>query len=454
MAEVNESRWSGLANSASGMMSAVAGWTRDAALRLADRRPILLAVGLLLLVLVVTGELEFATAALAALVSAAVAGFWSAGKHAAEERGAPFSLHGAVGALGRAEGDDGWRMIIDALPDAAVALNAQGEVMHHNALFAQTFAPIGKGRALSSVLRHPELIEAIDRPDASREPVVIEFVERVPLERRISAAISRLAVPPRSRRGAEPPQLLITFRDLSEQDKLSQMRADFVANASHELRTPLASLKGFVETLQGPARDDAAARQRFLTLMASQADRMSRLVDDLLSLSRVEMGVHVPPRGIVDLNEVAAYVVQTLQPVVDANLATVSVEPMARPARIRGDRDQILQVVQNLLQNALSYGRENGKVKIRVADEAPRPTGPARVTLSVIDDGPGIAPEHLPRLTERFYRANVASSRAKGGTGLGLAIVKHIVLRHRGELSIASRLGEGSTFTVAFDELR
>jgi two-component system phosphate regulon sensor histidine kinase PhoR len=239
---------------------------------------------------------------------------------------------------------------------------------------------------------------------------------------------------------------------LTEQDRLAQMRADFIANASHELRTPLASLRAFVETLQGPARDDVNARTRFLTLMAHQAERMTRLIDDLLSLSRVEMRVHLPPRGIVELNETAQYVFQSLEPVAEAAKVKLS---LARgdAARIRGDREEIVQVLQNLIQNAIKYGREDGTIEVRIGRDAARGVGDARVWVSVADNGPGIAPEHLPRLTERFYRVNAASSREKGGTGLGLAIVKHIMNRHRGELRISSRLGAGSTFTASFEEL-
>jgi len=342
-----------------------------------------------------------------------------------------------------------WRAVVDAIPTAALALDAAGTVVHHNRLGAEMFPRIKDGQPMSQVSRNPDLLGAVDRALAAEERVDVELIERVPVERRIAATVSRLA-----RSASEsPPHLLVTFRDLTEQDKLAQMRADFIANASHELRTPLASLRGFVETLQGSARDDASARKRFLQLMARQAERMTRLIDDLLSLSRVEMRVHLPPRGIVELNETAAYVCQSLEPVAEAAKTTVSLVRDAAPARIRGDREEIVQVLQNLIQNAIKYGRENGKVEVLVGRDAPRGAGGGRVWVSVTDDGPGIAPEHLPRLTERFYRVNVASSREKGGTGLGLAIVKHIVNRHRGELRIASKPGVGSTFTASFEEL-
>jgi two-component system phosphate regulon sensor histidine kinase PhoR len=342
-----------------------------------------------------------------------------------------------------------WRAVVDAIPTAALALDAAGTLVHHNRLAAEMFPKIKSGQPMSQVSRSPDLLVAVDRALTSEERIDVDLVERVPVERRVAATVSRLA-----RSGApSSPHVLITFRDLTEQDRLSQMRADFIANASHELRTPLASLRAFVETLQGPARDDVNARTRFLTLMASQAERMTRLIDDLLSLSRVEMRVHLPPRGIVELNETAAYVCQSIEPVAEAAKVKLSLVRDVAAARVRGDREEIVQVLQNLIQNAIKYGREDGTIEVRVGRDAARGAGGARVWVSVTDNGPGIAPEHLPRLTERFYRVNVVSSREKGGTGLGLAIVKHIMNRHRGELRIASRLGAGSTFTASFEEL-
>jgi two-component system phosphate regulon sensor histidine kinase PhoR len=343
-----------------------------------------------------------------------------------------------------------WHAVVDAIPTAALALDAAGTLLHHNRLAAEMFPKIRDGLPMSQVSRSPDLLVAVDRALASdEERIDVELVERVPVERRVAATVSRLARPGRP----YAPQVLVTFRDLTEQDRLGQMRADFIANASHELRTPLASLRAFVETLQGPAREDANARTRFLKLMALQAERMTRLIDDLLSLSRVEMRVHLPPRGIVELNETASYVCQSLEPVAEAAKAKVTFVRQEAPARIRGDREEVVQVLQNLIQNAIKYGREGGTIEVRVGRDAPRGSAVAKVWVSVIDEGPGIAPEHLPRLTERFYRVNAASSREKGGTGLGLAIVKHILNRHRGELRIASRLGAGSSFTASFEEL-
>lgn len=345
---------------------------------------------------------------------------------------------------------DGWRLVIDALPEPAVALDRAGTVAHYNAQMLELFPKVRIGLPFSHVSRNPELIDAVDNVHVVGEPIIVQLIERVPVDRRISVSVSRL-----TQAGTQSaiPSLLITFRDLSEQDRLDQMRADFIANASHELRTPLASLRGFVETLQGPARDDPVARERFLGVMASQATRMTRLIDDLLSLSRVEMRAHLPPRGVVDLNEVVAYVSQSLEPLAKAAGITVVIHRLAVPARVRGERDEVVQVLQNLTQNAIKYGREGGHVDVRVERAPQGPNSIPRLSATVIDDGPGIAPEHLPRLTERFYRVNATSSREKGGTGLGLAIVKHIVLRHRGDLKISSQPGVGSRLGVVFDEL-
>jgi two-component system phosphate regulon sensor histidine kinase PhoR len=416
--------------------------------RLAARwMPTAAAVGILAM-LVMLGELHGLAAFGGALLLLLATAAWPLDSIAFIE-----SLSGSAAAssINRAATDDRktWRAVVDAIPTAALALDGAGTLVHHNRLATEMFPKIKSGQPMSQVSRSPDLLVAVDRVLASDERIDVDLVERVPVERRVAATVSRLE----GSSASTSPHVLVTFRDLTEQDRLAQMRADFIANASHELRTPLASLRAFVETLQGPARDDVAARTRFLTLMASQAERMTRLIDDLLSLSRVEMRVHLPPRGIVELNETAAYVYQSLEPVAEGANVKLSLVRDEKPARIRGDREEIVQVLQNFIQNAIKYGRDGGTIEMRVGRDAPRGAGDARVWVSVIDNGPGIAPEHLPRLTERFYRVSVASSREKGGTGLGLAIVKHIVNRHRGELRIASRLGAGSSFTASFDEL-
>jgi two-component system, OmpR family, phosphate regulon sensor histidine kinase PhoR len=227
------------------------------------------------------------------------------------------------------------------------------------------------------------------------------------------------------------------------------MRMEFVANASHELRTPLAAVSGFIETLRGPAKDDAVAREKFLGIMSEQAQRMTRLIDDLLVLSRVEMRAHLVPVTVADLNHVAAEAVRLAASLAKKEAAILDLELSGADMKLPGDHDELLQAAQNLVQNAVKYGRTGGRVTIRTARERDRRGGMV-VRFSVTDDGPGIAAEHLPRLTERFYRVNTAASRQKGGTGLGLAIVKHIAARHRGRVDVQSAPGQGSTFSLVF----
>ena len=238
----------------------------------------------------------------------------------------------------------------------------------------------------------------------------------------------------------------MTLRDLTEARRVERMRADFIANASHELRTPLASMLGFIETLQGSAHGDARAREKFLAIMREQGRRMARLIDDLLSLSRIEQKQHVRPNAAVDLAQAARHVADTMAPL--AKDMGVEIKLSADAAVVvTGDRDELLRVAENLIENAIKYGckgecEEGDKVEVTVSKNA------KEGWIAVRDYGRGIAPEHLPRLTERFYRIDAGQSRAKNGTGLGLAIVKHILARHRGRLTIASKLEQGSTFTA------
>ncbi|MGE0628546.1 MAG: ATP-binding protein [Hyphomicrobiaceae bacterium] len=346
--------------------------------------------------------------------------------------------------------EPGWRSVIDALSDPTLVLDNEDIVAHYNPSCADFFAQIRLGAPISHVTRSPDLLSGIRDARSGRDRTIVELQDRVPIDRRLSAIITRLPVSDVE----PPPDLLIVFRDITDQERVAQLRADFIAYASHELRTPLSSLRGFVETLQGPARNDEAARERFLTMMASQATRMTRLIDDLLSLSRAEMRVHVAPRGTIDLIEVLEHVIETLEASAEASEISLEFRPLQPPVKVRGERDELVQVFVNLVQNAIKYGRPGGRVEVRMRRGSALEKWRGRVQVDVIDDGPGIAEEHLPRLTERFYRVNVARSRETGGTGLGLAIVKHIVARHRGELRISSNVGEGSTFTVELQEVR
>jgi len=340
-----------------------------------------------------------------------------------------------------------WRAALDAVPDPVIALDLGGRIVHINPAAREIYALLRPGGQPSLLSRDPEFLQAIDEVLHNGLQRTVEIQERVPFDRRVRITLTAMQEPAADE---SAPHVIIALRDLTDQDRLGRMRADFVANASHELRTPLASLVGFIETLQGRASDDPAARARFLGIMGQQAARMSRLVDDLLSLSRVEMREHVPPRTAIDLNDTLAVAVQALEPVARAAGASLTFSPCDGPAVVLGETDEIVQVVQNLVQNALKYGSPGRPVAVTVRREARGPVG--RIAVAVRDEGPGIAPEHLPRLTERFYRVNAKSSREKGGTGLGLAIVKHIINRHRGELRIESELGRGSTFTFLIDE--
>jgi two-component system, OmpR family, phosphate regulon sensor histidine kinase PhoR len=339
--------------------------------------------------------------------------------------------------------------VLAGLPQPVIALDAQGEVLAANAP-ARAVAPALRAREpVSMALRVPEVLDAIRRAIASNLPQRVEFIERVPLDRWYEAIVVPVALPDSTGQAATR-LLLVTLDDLTPLRRVEEMRADFVANASHELRTPLAALSGFIETLQGPARDDAAAREKFLAIMQAQATRMARLIDDLLSLSRIELNAHLRPNTPVDLRNIVRQVVDGLQTLARDREVEVCVAAVADPVEVLGDRDELLRVFENLIENAIKYAASGKRVDVTLSADSAR--GEARV--AVRDHGPGIAPEHLPRLTERFYRVDVVDSRAQGGTGLGLALVKHILNRHGGRLTIESVLGKGATFTAVLPRPR
>lgn len=350
--------------------------------------------------------------------------------------------------------DGGMKVIADALVYPCIIADAAGIVRYVNREATSRFGLVQPGDPLSFRLRVTALHDALDRVVALDQPETVQWTEKIPTERWLVAHLGPIHYPPDPHGSDRKPDfILIVVEDLTEQRRSERMRVDFVANASHELRTPLAALSGFIETLQGPARNDTAARERFLTIMAAQAGRMRRLIDDLLSLSRIEMKAHVRPDTIVDLAEILSHTVESLKPLADDSGVAIETEWPADGMAVRGDRDELLQVFANLVENAIKYGAD-GKVVEVAARAEPRPGGDAAGevwAVSITDRGPGIAREHLPRLTERFYRADIVSSREKQGTGLGLAIVKHILARHRGRLTIDSEPGRGATFTVRLD---
>ncbi len=327
------------------------------------------------------------------------------------------------------------RIAIDSLNDAVLV--TRGPLVEAaNASARALFGDRVVGSDLRLTVRHPTLLDALDQVLAGGGPE----------ERELGGLGSgnrafRLRVVSDGEK-VEPRRCLLLLDDVTDSKATERMRVDFVANASHELRTPLATLTGFIETLQGPAAEDEPARQRFLGIMAQEADRMRRLIDDLMSLSRIELDKFVRPAQSLDLRGIVAEVGRTLAMRLETDERRLLIEEPADLPRVIADRDQVLQVLHNLISNALKYGRSG--TPIRVTLTVP-PGNAGVVRLTVADEGDGIAPEHLPRLTERFYRVDSQRSRTMGGTGLGLAIVKHIVERHRGRLEIDSRQGEGTS---------
>jgi two-component system, OmpR family, phosphate regulon sensor histidine kinase PhoR len=342
-----------------------------------------------------------------------------------------------------ARGNDPLRALIAGLPDPVIALDREGRVLALNERARALTPALRQGEPVSLALRMPELIEAIGRASARGEEQRVEYSERGPLDRWFETIVMPVKRDPDL---SQPDLVLLTFHDLTPLRRVEEMRADFVANASHELRTPLAALSGFIETLQGSARDDAKARQRFLAIMQEQAKRMARLIDDLLSLSRIELNAHRRPDTPIDMVPIVRQVVDSLETLARDRGVKVDVEA-ANALMVLGDRDELVRIFENLVENALKYGASGQRVDITLGPGSSI-DGEPEAQVSVRDYGPGIAPEHLPRLTERFYRVDVTESRAQGGTGLGLALVKHILNRHRGRLTIESSPGAGATFTV------
>ncbi len=327
--------------------------------------------------------------------------------------------------------------LIDALPEPLLVVDGNRRILHGN-LAAETLLGMEiSGRNLVEVFRSPSIREGIERTRILGKPIDIDFDLSGTVQHHLRARMAPLA-----RRDGNEGGVVMLLQDLTAVRRAEQMRVDFVANVSHELRTPLASLSGFIETMQGPARDDTVARDRFLVIMADQTLRMGRLVNDLLSLSRIELEEHNPPAERVDMADMIAHTIDELEPVAgERDVHIVAKVPDGLPP-INGDPDQVAQVLRNLMENAIKYGRHGGAVQVEAAIDG------NSLRVSVQDDSEGIPREHLHRLTERFYRVDAARSRKAGGTGLGLAIVKHIVNRHRGRLLIQSTIGEGSRFTV------
>lgn len=418
---------------------------------------------LVLILLAMGGQLAFRHAFLAALLATVLAGLlaWRPARlrdalrervdllaAEADDPGRPVASDGLNRAFDRlvrvwreqaerlaAEASEQPR-IMDIMPDPVLLIDGDRRVTRANRSTRDLTGIDLAGYDLASGLRNPELLEAVDAVLAGDPGRSVEISFPVPVERYFAVRVEPLGVD-------SPDAAVAVFHDLTALEQTEKIRTDFVANVSHELKTPLASLLGYIETLQGSAREDAKARMQFLAIMDDQARRMARLVDDLLSLSRIEMDEHARPTESVSVGALLAEVTNLLERQAGERKVTITVESAEALPLLIADRDQLAEVFENLIGNAVRYGREGGEVRIAAT---PEPAG--HITVLVEDDGEGIAAEHIPRLTERFYRVDAARSRERGGTGLGLAIVKHIINRHRGRLVIESEIARGSRFSV------
>ncbi len=331
--------------------------------------------------------------------------------------------------------------VVAALPMPALAIAHSEEIAAINPAAQKLLGMQALGRPFITAVRQPSVAEAVEACLSGASRADAEYLARKNgNDLTYTVAVSRIG---------ETGAVLVLFQDVTDVSAASEMRRDFVANVSHELRTPLTALMGFIETLRGPARDDAPARERFLEIMTAETERMNRLVGDLLSLSRVEADERVRPQTRVDVIEVLAAAVRNLEPIAsEAETALVPQLPEAA-VTLRGDMDQLTQVFTNIIENAIKYGGAGKRVFVsaRVETQAPLLRA-AGVVITVRDEGAGIAARHLPRLTERFYRADDHRNRALGGTGLGLAIVKHILNRHGGRIKITSQIGQGTEVNI------
>jgi len=339
-------------------------------------------------------------------------------------------------------GEDYYRLLTEALQFPAYVLDARGSILYANAASNAAFGLSSEGDKIFIRFRQPEIRRLIEKAIISETFVKGEYNEPIPDDRWFAVEVSPI---PETEGNRQNTLFILGFHDLTEAKRTDQMRSDFIANASHELRTPLASLQGYIETIKGPARKDDKAIDRFTDVMLDQAQRMTRLVNDLLSLSRIEMQSHVRPSDQVDLTEVISSVIDSLETL--ASQADMTIEfDHTEPVHVVGARDELLQVFENLIENACKYGEDGKRVLVEISRREPQ----REVAVSVRDFGPGIAVEHQHRITERFYRVDVARSREKQGTGLGLAIVKHILNRHGTKLNIESSPNEGARFFINF----
>jgi len=336
--------------------------------------------------------------------------------------------------------------VLAAFPLPSIAIDGTERIIAANTEALTLIGQQAIGQNYVTMLRQPGLIEAIETTLTDGMARATQYLSNDGAQDTTFRVSCRAA---HCLGQGKAGIVLVSFEDVTDKEQAGQMRRDFVTNVSHELRTPLTALMGFIETLRGPARNDPEAGARFLDIMQKEAERMNRLVGDLMSLNRVEGDERVRPTQSVVLNDILSSTLHTLQPLANEAEVTFETDFPEVPVSMTADGDQLKQVFTNIIGNAIKYGGGGGRVTLRVAESAREPVLRAPgVRIQVIDYGAGIDPIHLPRLTERFYRADDHRSRELGGTGLGLAIVKHIINRHRGRLRVESELGEGTTFTI------
>ena len=342
--------------------------------------------------------------------------------------------------------DDILDAFLAAVPLPSLAIDASERIVGTNPDALTLIGQKARGQNYVTMLRQPALLETIETTLADGMARSTQYLSNDGVQD------TTFRVTCRTVQGLGPGAagvVLVFFEDISDKEQAGQMRRDFVANVSHELRTPLTALMGFIETLRGPARNDPEAGARFLDIMQNEAERMNRLVGDLMSLNRVEGDERVRPTQTIVLNDILNSTLHALQHLASEADVTFETEYPQSPVSLIADEDQLKQVFTNIIMNAIKYGGSGGRITVRVTESVREPVLRAPgVRIQIIDYGAGIDPIHLPRLTERFYRADDHRSKELGGTGLGLAIVKHIINRHRGRLRIESELGEGTTFTV------
>ncbi|MDG1995811.1 MAG: ATP-binding protein [Emcibacteraceae bacterium] len=336
--------------------------------------------------------------------------------------------------------------IIENMTDPFLLLDAEKHVVMANKSANKLFGDNLISHKVSDFLDNSNALNAINRALETGKSDTIEYATPSPRKRNFLLRIHILDE--QDKTGELQRTLFLGIYDITSIREAERMRVDFVANVSHELRTPLASILGFVETLQGPAKNDKEAATRFLNIMQDEANRMTRLIEDLLSLSQIEREAHIPPNETVSLSQIINNVCDVLNLRINKRKLTVSITNKTEIDIITGDRDQLTQVFQNLIDNAIKYGEESTSIDIKI-DRSVTPKGDRiYAKINVTNKGAGISTEHLERLTERFYRVDTARSRSLGGTGLGLAIVKHIIQRHEGHLYFQSELGKSTTVSV------